>query len=301
MVEVELPVKVNPHTDESGLGYCLRAAAANGTTISALHRLLNIGATERLGRQHSVRLSRILGCNEAWLARSLADRSGRRGSTSLVIYQYAFRSRTALRLRTPQLCERCLMEQDYIHSAWDLSLYTVCVRHQVELASICRHCKRNLSWSRPAPDWCTCGRFLGSKEAIASEDHPLILANQMMLRSFSGSFNVEALRIAGLFDWLNLSPSGWHDLLMGLGLVERRFVQPPREAYLTAPSSVNARTIASRGMRRLLSWSQGELEPQQLATTTSTPFLRGLVEMPGSPTDRQVGLRIFHLLFGKAD
>lgn len=301
MDDATFPILVALQSDESGYGYLLRAASANGVTISVVRRFLGIGDNERIRREHAPRLSHLFGCDPGWLLHSIPQTHKGRRFSRVTWYGHAFRSPTALRLKAGQICSACLKERDYLRSIWDLSLYAVCSHHHVELSETCRGCSRRLQWNRQACTWCACGRFLGSRAGQDCTDLSLLLAHRIIEASFDGRDYAELLDQSALFNWLRLSPSGWHDLLMAFGLIDRPYTQPAKGAHLSAPNGAEARRISSMAMNRLRALSQRQTSPEDLSPLISQSFLRGLILNPTTEQDRQVGLRIHEMLHGASE
>lgn len=301
MHELALPIPVTPYGDESGYGYLLRASTANGVSISAIRRLLGIGANERIKRDHAGQLSQLFGCDLAWLSQALPHGGARRQLSRIEWYGHSFRAPTALRLKAGRICTGCLKERDYLRSVWDLSLYSACARHRRPMSEACIGCGRSLQWSRPAGTWCVCGRFLGYGNEQAPIERPQLVAGLLLETSFSRRDCDDLLAEFGLFHWLQLSPSGWHDLLMAFGLIERPFSQPPKRAHLAVPSTEEATRIAQTAMSRLLSWCNGGALCQDVAPLISQSYLHGLILNSPLERDRQVGLRCHEMIFGSSE
>lgn len=127
------------------------------------------------------------------------------------------------------------------------------------------------------------------------------MAGLLLETSFSRRDCDDLLAEFGLFHWLQLSPSGWHDLLMAFGLIERPFSQPPKRAHLAVPSTEEATRIAQTAMSRLLSWCNGGALCQDVAPLISQSYLHGLILNSPLERDRQVGLRCHEMIFGSSE
>ncbi|MFZ6755215.1 hypothetical protein ACO0KY_17770 [Undibacterium sp. Dicai25W] len=73
-----------------------------------------------------------------------------------------------IRLRCPQVCVRCIEEEQFTKKWWDVNLATACFRHKLFLIETCQRCKKNLNWNRPGIAICQCGFDLRESCVIAS-------------------------------------------------------------------------------------------------------------------------------------
>lgn len=155
----QLPVRVQPHEDESGLGFLLRASAENRTTLYLTRLHLSIKNWRSLCDEDISRLAHYGGCDRQWLVERLFIQS----ENSRQQYQL---SGHPLRLNsvTPNLgarvCPKCLEEQHRCHRVWQLPGAIACPRHENLLVDSCVRCGHLISWRRPSVDVCKCGRYL---------------------------------------------------------------------------------------------------------------------------------------------
>src|SRR5690606_28285990 len=108
--------------DESGLGFCLRAVAANGGSFASLRKLLGIGSSERLKADHAEQLAQWLGVDKLNLEMRLPAYIKNKGGAKRFCYGHYFRQPGALRSIKPQICMQCIWEKGYIQDVWDLTL-----------------------------------------------------------------------------------------------------------------------------------------------------------------------------------
>ena len=59
--------------------------------------------------------------------------------------------------RTSRYCPYCFREHAYWRQEWELSLVTVCLKHNCHLIENCKKCNHSLTWGRSVLSRCTCG------------------------------------------------------------------------------------------------------------------------------------------------
>lgn len=300
MLDSYLPIRLAPHEDESGLGYCLRLAHANGGAFSSLRRALGMAERESFKQWHAPAMARLAGLDASVLRAILPASIGRGGGTRLSCYGSRFRSRSALRLRRPQLCPVCVRTQRYAKAEWDLSLSTVCLQHHCDLIDRCPRCRAAIRWERSAIEWGHCGHSLGGSMQGAQVEEENRLA-QAILSARLAHQSVEALLdSAGLFPWLaKLSVDGWMHLIRAVGLLMDRCAVPARGTFGMVPTADSAREVVGRGMWRLVAWSQSSLASRELADFSTEVPMIGMILEPSGECDREIFLRVFSCLYGR--
>lgn len=91
--------------------------------------------------------------------------------------------------KSDRWCPCCLAEDKragrdpYLRLAWELAPSGACLRHKVQLVSICPHCQRSNVRNRAAvvvPGYCTaCNQFLGEDEGVGASPESLWVARQV--------------------------------------------------------------------------------------------------------------------------
>ena len=91
--------------------------------------------------------------------------------------------------KSDRWCPCCLVEdqregrEPYLRLAWEVAPSNVCMRHKVQLTSMCPHCQRSNVRNRATvvvPGYCTsCGGFLGDGEALPATPESLWIARQV--------------------------------------------------------------------------------------------------------------------------
>jgi len=147
--------------NEGMYGYLLRLAEANGLVgIAQLwpDRKPSIDALERrLGTQHWPQ-------NRTMLDETLPQLTCRPGT------------RPIWNLRHSRYCPCCLSESPQWKWEWELTLFTSCPQHGVELVEECPGCSKKLNWGRQSLMTCDCGHSLTSVEPKASSQSERQLA-----------------------------------------------------------------------------------------------------------------------------
>lgn len=299
MLDVQLPIRIAPNSDESGLGFCLRLAQSNGGTLPSLRRALGVSQREAFKRGHAPALASLAGLDAEVLSTLLPASRGQGAGTRLNCYGSHFRSRSALRLCRPQLCPICVWAHRYVKAEWDLSLSTVCLEHCSYLIDRCPKCRASIRWERSAIEWGHCGHSLGgsSQSAPAAEEHRL---TQAILSAVLAQRSVETLLdSAGLFPWLaKLSVDGWMNLIFAVGLATDRCAVPARGVFAQVPTADFARGVVCRGMSRLVAWSRSSLSSPHLVDFVTDAPLIGMIVEPSGECDREIFLRAFSTLYG---
>lgn len=169
-----LPVRCELADDESGYGFLLRSARANGMGLA---QLMAYTGTRSLKwpQTPDIEVLAFLTCVQpSVLACRLRQRRSRGQE---IAYQGSrWRGSEAFRVKVPQVCPLCLQETGRCLAVWEFSAYCVCVKHRQRMVDCCARCRRPLSWLRPAVDICSCGRYLASRsdDGMSAQDVRLL-------------------------------------------------------------------------------------------------------------------------------
>jgi hypothetical protein len=115
-----------------------------------------------------------------------------------------------LTVRHRRVCPLCLAERPHQRAQWDLSIVSVCTRHQVKLVTVCQSCTRYLCWQRGSVCICRCGFDLrrSNCEVTAPSPGTSLLVENMegrtrhaphVLRHLSFSQLAETLYVLGWY------------------------------------------------------------------------------------------------------
>jgi hypothetical protein len=96
--------------------------------------------------------------------------------------------RVYTRLNT-KYCPLCLKEDFYHRLYWDISLLTICQKHQVYLIEECINCKQNIRLSRLMRNECTCG-FKYTEGKIKEPPHEIIMPQEIIYSLVNGGTEV---------------------------------------------------------------------------------------------------------------
>lgn len=299
MLDVHLPIRFAPLEGESGLGYCLRLANANGGGLANLRRALGMKELEAFRQWHAPALARLAGVEASRLGKLLPQAVGRGAGTRFSCYGNRFRSRSALRLRFAQVCPVCVSTYRYAKAEWDLSFSAVCVEHRCVLMDRCPKCNAAVRWERPAIEWGHCGHHLGGTRQVPQVADQNLLAQAILSMRLAHDSVEELLVSAGLFPWLGqLSVDGWMNLFLAFGLGCDRWAVAAPGTFGKVPATGFASDVVGRGMGRLIAWSQSILASEELAHFVNDVPLVGLIVEPSGECDRAIILRTFSMLHG---
>lgn len=155
------PVREELKPDESGHGYALRMATANGLPgIPVLKRMLGKTRFAVLDGGDTPKIARWFGANPTALATALGSTGIGNQAVEYSFCGQALSRKYFINRMHPRVCDLCLREDHYCKSFWEIGLATACPRHSVLLSECCPFCGRGLSWDRPGLEVCQCGSLL---------------------------------------------------------------------------------------------------------------------------------------------
>ncbi|MFN4359346.1 MAG: TniQ family protein [Hylemonella sp.] len=159
--QVTFPVRSDIAQGESGQGYALRMAVANG--IAGLPALKSWRGKSRfavLDSDDTIALANWFGAEPRRLSQALGELS-LKGASSGYRFGGATLDRSYFVNRAyPRVCPECLEESHVCMQSWEVSVTAACHRHKTALIDHCIACNRRLTWNRPAIDACKCGQRL---------------------------------------------------------------------------------------------------------------------------------------------
>lgn len=161
-VVAQLPLRVEPHQDESLISFLARMASRNA--IPNPYRLLraygiDASVLEAVATKpvDLKTLAKLTGQPTATLERMTYWPNKDRGRVSFLGNSIDREFVTAQHRR---YCCHCLEQSPYHRAAWDLSVVTLCPEHGVELLSHCSRCNRKIGWTGSRLTLCRCGADL---------------------------------------------------------------------------------------------------------------------------------------------
>lgn len=157
------PIRDNLLRGESGHGYTLRMASANGLSgISLLKRMLGRTRFATLESEDAPRIAHWFGADLTALSTALGSTGVGTQADDYRFCGQVLGRKYFLNRMHPRICDLCLRDDRYCRSFWEIGLATACPRHDVILRERCPSCERSLSWDRPGLDLCQCGAVLTS-------------------------------------------------------------------------------------------------------------------------------------------
>lgn len=152
------PVRGDVMEGESGQGYALRMAQANGLDgLPQIKRWLGKTRFAVLDISDTEMLSRWFGASPHKLSSQLGSIGTGKGLSEFWYAGHRLGRSYFLNRMSPRVCVQCLQEDGYCRMAWDFALMTTCPNHACYLLQTCPMCSRDLNWNRHRVDTCSCG------------------------------------------------------------------------------------------------------------------------------------------------
>ncbi|WP_267895845.1 TniQ family protein [Paracidovorax avenae] len=287
-----LPLLLAPTNGESGVGFLLRMASANGITMQKLRQLAGMSKSETFTAKHESRLLSLIGLAGLGAPQLLPQRTTGRG---LICYGHRFRQGVMLRFRRPQFCPACVREARICAAHWDLSLSIVCLRHACLLQDFCPTCRAAVRWDRPSVEWGHCKHFLGGP-AISNGISQDLFAIQKITEDLLNHQTPNFSPIGLIYPWLSLD--AWCSFMWALGLIEVPGSPPRRTVITRVPSSLDARNFVARAVERLNACKATGRGIADLESVVAEAPLLGIILDPSNECDRAVGLSLYESIFG---
>jgi hypothetical protein len=209
-----LPVRCELADDESGHSFLLRSARANGIGLAELFAHAGGRSIKWPHSPDIEALAFLTSVPPSVLALRVRQRHSR--GQEIAYGGERWRGSEMFRVKVPQICALCIRELGRCLAVWELSAYCVCVQHRAVMTDYCAHCKRSLSWLRPALDLCACGRYLS--QPVDVHVVPEDARTTELCRWLEGNFSKEQQGQSKLPTWLTgLGGDGVVHLLRALG------------------------------------------------------------------------------------
>ncbi len=294
--EAVLPVSIEPHDDESGLGYCLRVISGNGASLHALRRLVEIDNIGRFTTKHAQSLGRVFQRSSEWLEMALPT-AEKTKPYQRDYFGHRWFSRNHLRTQNPQVCIRCIHAKGYCRAIWDVSIGTVCLEHRCQLVDFCAQCRKPLRWDRPRIDVGHCGHLL---KTMPETRVTLRLFNlqSFLEQKFHACFAAEASPDTCHLTLLNrLSLSGIHSVIVGFGLRRRPLEVLHATARTKTYQCKEWAEIVERGLDRLNQFETSTSMHDGLSEVIVESLLEQMVLNHESVHDQKAALTLIEQIF----
>jgi hypothetical protein len=156
--ELSFPYQDEIRSGESGQGYAMRMALANGMVgLPWVKHALGKTHSAVLDANDAPFLAQWFGASVQLLEFALERLTKGRREQGFRYAGQALGRQYFLTRSFPRVCPNCLRELGHCRIAWDMALTVACVRHRRVLLDRCPSCQRALSWNRPGLDVCSCG------------------------------------------------------------------------------------------------------------------------------------------------
>ena len=246
---VPLPVKVEPASGESGLGYLLRVARANGLSLASLIEATALPKSLWMSEQAIATLAHASGAETSWLRAHSVIVGWRDGHRCHEWRHQLWACPLSLRGTRPQVCPICLQEGRPCSLEWEATGVVVCLRHRRLLVDTCVHCGRRLSWWRPAIDVCACGHFFATEDE-GDVDGVLMDWTEALIAKLRGAIRTPDNRV--LPRWLDvLSADGLLAVGFAFGVRSEPLTRVTSAAARVPPSTSEMAALIGRGVARL--------------------------------------------------
>lgn len=297
VLQHSLPVAREMLQGESGMGFLLRSAVANGMSLHALRDLAGISSVRTLWAADARAFAGPLGMRIQDLESILVEKGRYEGESAYLWHGHVFVHTEQLRVGKPQVCVYCVHRTGYCRALWDCNLYSVCHIHKTPLTAVCVVCRKSLRWFRPAVDVCQCGVYLqpANDEPVSDESAEYRVATWIAKHLDRGlnelDFSVE------FPEWMvKLSLDGLCTLLQAFGvhsLAHQRVVN----SSLARAGGGFWQGVCTRALQRLADY-RGVSKPTALSPFVWEGCLEGLALAPVVPADRQVAILLLRDIFG---
>lgn len=156
--EFSFPYQDEIRIGESGQGYAMRMALANGMVgLPWVKHALCKTHSAVLDASDAPFLAQWFGASVQLLEFALERLTKGRREQGFRYAGQTLGRQYFLTRSFPRVCPDCLRELGHCRIAWDMALTVACARHRRVLLDRCPSCLRVLSWNRPGLDICSCG------------------------------------------------------------------------------------------------------------------------------------------------
>lgn len=290
---IRLPICVQPHDDESGLGFLLRASSENRTTLHLTRLHLSIKNWLSLCKDDISRLAYYVGCDSQWLNERLFMRSDN-SPRQYRLSGHTLRSNSATPNVGARVCPKCLGEKRRCHRVWQLPGAIACPTHKTHLVDNCTRCGQLISWRRPSVDVCRCGRYLALPNDTTTTSDVSIAASwtrwlEFRLHSGDPEKIITAEHVPQFLSFLTIDGATALVLAFGLAKVPGTSIRPKWRVPLPV---VPGHAAIERGLERLQT-IEGQIHQAKLwADHVDIPILERLRRTGLTAADRECARKI---------
>lgn len=269
-----LPATSPIHHDESGNGYALRMADANGISFAELAGLVASPGHRYIPAKAASLLAYLFGSSPERVRRAIPERHVIRGATRIAFMGHIFKRSYLVRHTWPQVCPGCLDEHRSAKAVWELAMAVACEAHGLELVDHCNACDRRLAWRRPTLATCWCGHSLADLPRVVAGYDARAWSAQLA-EIFNSGERRELVEDFGFLKGLDLDMRQRLVRVCGLSAMyeEGGSVQPG--TLVRQRSSSEMRDVVDRGLQRcrqlVASGGSTELLGDDLYEDTSDP------------------------------
>lgn len=295
LFDAQFPVYSEVGVNESGLGYCLRLAELNGVGIAQLKRVVGSAPNGSFRSIHALALGRLFRTDCETLKHRLPDLY----CNGATMYGHRFERRGMLRIKTAQVCPRCIHENGYLIDIWDIGASVCCLKHGICLVDQCPSCHVGVSWARSSISWGQCGHYLGSDVNLKSASQELMLAQWVLEHILRRRVIFEEQSMnEGMQIFTSMSLSSWIELMFALGLRERPWQPINFSTFSFSPVAKKMQKILLRGIVRLQKLMTAEDSGKSLSSVVYEDLLGRLALGAFSEFDRALCQRLYKTVFG---
>jgi hypothetical protein len=292
-----LPVRCAAQQDESGMGFLLRCATANGLSLHGLRDLAGFSSPRVFWRSDAWQFARLLETPEAEMEGLLIDKGKYTGEPAYRLQGQMFYRTELLRLKRPQICVDCIHRTGYCKAVWDCRLYAVCHIHRKPMVDRCGACSAPLRWYRPAVDVCQCGAYFRAPgdHCVGQRGEEVRVAT--WIAEYFAECKPDFSDAQGLPDWMSaLSLDGLCTLIRAMGslvaghqrVLRSRQADEPVEFWMD---------VCVRAVQRLTAYARS-VDPAELAPLVWEGALEGWALAFVAQADQQVALQLLREICG---
>ena len=293
------PIQIECLDDESGLGYLLRWLGANHLPFRWLKGGLGIRGPRLPDARDAIVLSHLTGMEYKQIKRILMESFGNAQEGGIMVYGQQLLFKDLYRFRSPQVCISCIHQKGYISRNWEFGPIPVCIAHRTYLIDQCGHCKKPISWDRPAIDVCQCKRILAGdlKDLEQPSTQEITLAQWVLKPLIQGAPEESSATIPKALGWINtLSLDGALRIIKAFGVCELPHQAIPSSFPWGRCASTYWRDIFKRASIRIEQFINDPTSPE-LQTLVYQPFLEGLAAKPLTAIDKDIALHLLKEIF----
>ncbi|WP_255435289.1 TniQ family protein [Rhodoferax sp. BLA1] len=292
-----MPVGCSAQQGESGMGFLLRCATANGVSLHGLRDLCGISSVRTIWSSDAASLAGVLAIPAHELQDILVDKRKHMDALAYRVGGQIILRTELLRLSKPQVCVACVHRDGYCKALWDSRLYTVCHIHRTPMVEQCKVCGSPLRWHRPAVDVCQCGAYLQS-------DHDQVMhpdASEVWVAGRIANYFASGCRFEGMSGalptWMvELSLDGFLALIQAFGVQ----LQPHQKVVNASVAKMPVefwRGVCCRAVQRLSDYTVSK-DTKQLSPWIWEGGLESLALSFVRHADQQVAIKLLRDVFG---